>query len=262
MESQSPIIHSAQNPRFKAWLRLLEGRGIKKQQEALLSGAKIVPEILHLFPERVNGVIGRHKSEAAVAELLRFRPEIPVHYLAPELFESLDLYGTDFPLLLISAPPLPPWDGRVPNGLTLFLPFQNPINLGTTIRSAAALGIPVVLLKEAASPYLPKSLRASGPALFQTPLFQGPGLAELAELAEQAGLPVFALSAGGRNVFEFEFPPACGLAAGLEGPGLLGNWAADRLLSIPMRRGVESLNAAQAVSMALACRLAAADLVH
>ncbi len=248
-----PAILSAQNPRFKAWQKLLDGRGIKKQQEAILSGNKIVREILQLFPERVSGILTRKPSELEEFTPLPNGRQIPVHVLGADLFAQLDIYGTDSPLLLISAPPLPQWDGRIGPGLTLFLPFQNPINLGTTIRSAAALGVPVVLLKEAASPYLPKSLRASGPALFQTQVMQGPGLAELAARRE---LPVFALSAQGQNIFAFNFPLACGLVAGLEGPGLLGDWAEETLLSIPMRQGVESLNASQAVSMALACRLA------
>lgn len=250
-------ISSAQNPRYKSWLGLLDGRGIKKQGEAIVSGPKIIREILTLFRERAVGLIVRDLDEL---ETLKAAPlptpgnGFTIFRIAPELFPPLDIYGIDAPLLLISAPPPPDWDRSLPPGLTLFLPFQNPINLGTTIRSAAALGAPVVLLKEAASPYLPKSLRASGPALFQTPLLRGPTLAELA--AYSRDLPLYALSPNGQNIFHFDFPPDCGLVAGMEGPGLTGDWPQERLLSIPMHPGVESLNAAMAVSMALACRLA------
>ncbi|CAK7021551.1 MAG: hypothetical protein DELT_02425 [Desulfovibrio sp.] len=31
-------ISNAQNPRYKSWLKLLDGRGIKKQQTALIAG--------------------------------------------------------------------------------------------------------------------------------------------------------------------------------------------------------------------------------
>ena len=256
---QQPVldISSEQNPRYKAWRTLLDGRGVKKQQEALVSGPRIIREILALFSQRATGLILRHLDELkALGEVPLPPPETGflIFRVPPELFAPLDIYGIDAPLLLIAAPPLPVWDGSLGPDLTLFLPFQNPINLGTTIRSAAALGAPVVLLKEAASPYLPKSLRASGPALFQTPLLQGPSLEELS--IQSRALPLYALSPAGQDMFDFDFPDGCGLVAGLEGPGLTGEWPPDRLLSIPMQSGVESLNAAMAVSMALACRLA------
>ena len=250
-------ISSEQNPRYKVWRTLLDGRGIKKQQEAIMSGPRIIREILALFGQRATGLILRHPDELKIlgeAPLPAPETGFTIFRVTPELFAPLDIYGIDAPLLLMAAPPLPIWDGSLGPGLTLFLPFQNPINLGTTIRSAAALGVPVVLLKEAASPYLPKSLRASGPALFQTPLMQGPSLEELSVRDKE--LPLYALSPAGQNIFSFDFPECCGLVSGLEGPGLLGEWPPEQLLSIPMRAGVESLNAAMAVSMALACRLA------
>ena len=81
----------------------------------------------------------------------------------------------------------------------------------------------------------------------------------MAELsAYSRNLPLYALSPGGQNIFRFDFPADCGLVAGMEGPGLTGDWPDERLLSIPMQPGVESLNAAMAVSMALACHMAKA----
>ncbi len=252
-------ISSGQNPRYKIWRSLLDGRGIKKHQEAIVSGVKIIREILNLFGQRAKGLIVRHPDELnALGGVALPAPEtgFAVFQVPPELFTPLDIYGIDAPLLLISAPPPPAWDETLAPGLTLFLPFQNPINLGTTIRSAAALGAPVVLLKEAASPYLPKSLRASGPALLQTPLWRGPSLEELSR--HSGRLPLYALAPAGRDIFQFNFPPDCGLVAGMEGPGLTGEWPEEQTLSIPMRAGVESLNAAMAVSMALACHMAGA----
>lgn len=245
-------ITSATNPRYKTWLKLLEGRGIKKSGQALLAGPKIIREVLAQFPKRALGLITRRAEEASDLDL---PPETPVYLLPGPLFAALDIYGIKAPILIISAPPPPPWDGSLPDGLTIFLPFQNPINLGTCIRSAAAFGASVVLLTEAATPYLPKCLRASGPAVFQVPLFQGPGLQELAAMPD---LPVYALSADGRNIHSFAFPERAGLVAGMEGPGLDAFWPRERRLSIPMRPGVESLNAAVAMSIGMALREAAA----
>ena len=243
-------ISSAQNPRYKNWLKLLESKGIKKNAEALISGRKVLHEILSQFPERVSGVLVRNLDEVLDLQI----PEhTTVYLLSAELFAQLDIYGVKAPLLVISAPPLPIWNEELATGLTIFLPFQNPINLGTTIRSAAALNAQVVLLKEAATPYLPKSLRAAGPAIFQVQLWEGPSIEELANYSH---LPLFALSPKGQNIFKFDFLETMGLVVGMEGPGLDAYWPETKRLSIPMQPEVESLNAAIAIGMAMACRLA------
>lgn len=244
-------ISSAKNPKYKTWLRLQDARGVKKHEQALIAGRKIIGEVLTLFPERVLGVIVKKESGA---ERLRTPETCPVYCLPHDLFAAVDIYGINGPVLVVSAPPLPAWNGELAPGMTIFLPFQNPINLGTTIRSAAALGASVVLLREAATPYLPKSLRASGPAIFQTPVFQGPSLRELAEFTH---LPIFALSPKGESVYARRLPETVGFVAGMEGPGLDEHWPEERRLTIPMRANVESLNAAVAIGIAMACRNAA-----
>ena len=250
-------ITSAHNPRYKVWQRLLDARGIKKHGQMLIAGRKIITEVLDQFPERVEGVILRQGLRSGSAANLALPPDCPVYLLPHDLFAVLDIYGIKEPILLAQAPALPEWDGSLCAGLTVFLPFQSPINLGTTIRSAAAFGASAVLLREAASPYLPKSLRASGPAVFQVPLFQGPSLEELAKLSQ---LPIFALSPKGENIFSFPFArfKEIGLVAGMEGPGLDVYWAIDKRLSIPMTAQVESLNASVAMGIAMACRLGGA----
>lgn len=243
-------IASRENPRYKSWLRALSGRGLKKGGLALISGRKFIGEILKAQPGRSAGLLVRRLDELGALSL----PDgLPVFLLRPELWPPLDLFGAGPPLMLLSIPEPPLWDGRLAGGLTVFLPFQDPANLGTAIRSAAALGVPVVLLKEAASPWHPKSLRASGPAVLAADLRRGPSLGELAAL-DQPGL--LALSPTGTDLLRKEFPARCGLVFGLEGPGLDRSWPPDRRLAIPMVPGVESLNAAAALALALGVWLA------
>lgn len=285
-------INSRQNPRYKSWLKALEGRGIRKTGEAILAGRKFGAEVLVDFPDRVSGVVVQNQNMAAGLTALGLAPDFskgsmperpgghagsgghsasaetgaehdtrtntgghalnydwPLYTLPADMFAELDIYGTNAPLLIIKATEPPLWSGKLADGLTLFLPFQNPINLGTTIRSAAAFGANVVLLREAVNLYHPKTLRAAGPALFKTSLQQGP---DLQELASYSHLPLYALALKGDNIFSFDFPAQMGLVAGREGPGLEDIWPQQRRLTIPMQPGVESLNAAAAMDMAVA----------
>lgn len=239
-------ISSAQNARYKTWTQLTNARGIKKHGIALLHGRTFIDEVLDLYPNRAVGVITPSLELLSDAAL---PGKCPVYLVTSGLFADLDIYGINNLILVVSAPPLPRWEGELKKGLTVFVPFQNPINLGTTIRSAAALGAHVVLLQEAATPYLPKALRASGPSLFQIPIQAGPSIKTLAHLKD---LPLFALSLTGENIYTFPFPETCGLVAGAEGPGLDDFWPADKRLTIPMHPQVESLNACVSMSIGMA----------
>jgi tRNA G18 (ribose-2'-O)-methylase SpoU len=116
------------------------------------------------------------------------------------------------------------------------------------IRSAAAFGVAqVVLLREAAHPFHPRSSRAAGPALFQVPLRFGPSIQDLA--TRQA--PLLALATDGPELGEAAWPVRFGLVPGVEGPGLPAHLRQGPRLRIAMEPGVESLNAATATAIAL-----------
>src|SRR5262249_57823856 len=94
----------------------------------------------------------------------------------------LDVFGPGSPLLLVSVPPVRTWsDEDWADGCTLFVPFQDPENVGAVVRTAAALGVPrVVLLQEAAHPFHPRSARAAGSALLAVELQRGPSIRDFA----------------------------------------------------------------------------------
>jgi tRNA G18 (ribose-2'-O)-methylase SpoU len=170
-----------------------------------------------------------------------------VFELRREIVPALDVFGTGPPLLVVRTPPLEPWDPLEPfGGVRLLVPFQDPANVGAVIRTAAAMGAETVLLKEAASPFHPKALRASGPAVFQARLLEGPPLSEVRPSPGYA-----ALSPDGTDIRDFVPARPLHLVLGLEGPGLGAGWPKESRLAIPMEPGVESLNASVAAALAL-----------
>lgn len=243
-------IKSPTNHHFKTFKKLLSGRGIKKEGMAILSGKKQVMEAIDKIPEGITDtrLIGwitpgdNHPPPEKAEELTWYRLSTP-------LFREIDIYGTNFPLLLFRVPELPVWeDVETLFGLTLFIPFQDPTNVGAVIRSAAAFGVlRLVLLREAANPYHHKSIRAAGTGLFNVSLFRGPSIESL----EVIEIPLFSLDPDGENISKEILPRNMGIVAGLEGPGLPQRFRQKKTISIPMTKGTESINAAAAVTVAM-----------
>lgn len=239
------MVESGENPVFKSLKKLCDSRGVKKSGSALVSGEKIVREMIEKHAEFCQSWIGPVDGAHPPADL---SPDVEWLQLSPDLFRILDIFGTGFPILRASVPAISRWDPSegFPHGCSLLVPFQDPENVGAAVRSAAAFGASqVIFTAESAHPFHPKAIRASGGAVFSIPLRSGGSVTELTE-----ELPLVVLSAGGRNITGIEFPDAFGLLAGIEGPGL-PDILKKNSVGIPMVRDIESLNAAVAVSLAL-----------
>lgn len=239
------VIESESNAIFKGLKKLLGGRGVKKQGQTLVCGARLVAEAMTRSPERCLSWIsaGDHPGPPADA-----RGDLEWLQLAPALFRTLDLFGTNHPIVLWDVPTLEAWQAKdgLPTGCSLLVPFQDPENVGAVIRTAVAFGVDrIVLLVESAHPFHPKAIRASAGTVFSANLLQGPSLSEI-----PPDLPVIALAATGRPLAGADFPESFCLLTGMEGPGLPSRWQASAL-AIPMAAGVDSLNAAVATAVAL-----------
>jgi TrmH family RNA methyltransferase len=102
------------------------------------------------------------------------------------------------------------------------------------------------LLKECATPFHPKAVRAASASTMLTPLAKGPSIREL----ENVKGPVLALDMQGTDIAKFKWPTNARLLIGEEGQGVPTS-KSFTYLSIPMAKDVESLNATVAASVAL-----------
>lgn len=130
---------------------------------------------------------------------------------------------------------------------------QDPGNLGTILRSAAAAGVRDVLLTEGcAQAWAPKVLRAGMGAHFALRIHE-----HADALALLAGFPgpklATALAPGARPLYELELDRPVAWMFGAEGQGLSAHLlrAADCLVTIPMAGAIESLNVGAAVAICL-----------
>ena len=133
--------------------------------------------------------------------------------------------------------------------------LQDPGNAGAIIRAAAAAGATGVVLDESsADPWGWKALRASMGSAFHVPVLRSRSIAHVIKDWRAAGLRIAAtVPRGGTSMHNVDFTPPMALLMGGEGAGLPDTLiaAADTRVSIPMRGGIESLNAAVAAAVLL-----------
>jgi len=133
--------------------------------------------------------------------------------------------------------------------------LQDPGNVGTILRTAAAAGVEQVLLsKHCAFAWSPKVLRAGQGAHFLTTVVEDVDLAAwLASFRARGGLVAAMVAHHGADLYATALPRPLAIAVGNEGSGLSAPLAAsaDTRITIPMPGGMESLNAAAAAAVVL-----------
>jgi len=169
--------------------------------------------------------------------------------MADSLFDQVA--PVQSPVGLLALAPLPHVAfNRVPGFQVLLDGVQDPGNLGAILRSAAAAGATVVhLSKECADPWAPKSLRGGMGAQFVLPVRQH---RDLTASARTLGVRLIACTAAGSiSLFDADLTGAVGFVVGGEGAGISTALLSqtDRQVRIPMRDGIESLNAAHAATL-------------
>ena len=256
----APVISSEDNSTFKALKKTLAAQGIRRTGSTVVAGSKLVADALRLLPGRCLRLIIPEGFRPAPELLQPFARPGTVVRLKKTLFREIDIFQTGDALLELAVPEFSDWDhASSAPGCTLMLPFQDPVNVGGVVRSALAFGVGrIVLLREAAHPFHPKSIRASGGAVFSARFVRGPALADL---PAPLPAPLVCLDMHGRPIQKFSFPASFLLLPGTEGQGLPERLR-TRALAIPMSGAIESLNAATAVAIALFCWHTARSLHH
>ena len=139
------------------------------------------------------------------------------------------------------------------SGMLLLDGIQDPGNVGTILRTADALDIPVVLLEGCADPYSHKVVRASMGAVLRTRVVQSTW-AEVQAACQKAGIPI-AVTALSDRAKDIRQAKLCDMAVviGSEGRGVRSEImeSADQELIIPMNPRCESLNAGIAAAICM-----------
>ncbi len=224
---------------------LLPLEGFRLVEDAFKAG--IVPEVV-LLREGVD--------PSALSFLAMLPASVPVYPVAEPLFaRSAHTESPQGILAIVRRPCREAVDlfRQQPVLLLVADRLQDPGNLGTVIRSAAASGAGgVVLLPGTVDATNPKALRAAMGAYFRLPVVEV-GFPELLAMLRNNGTRLLSTAGGGTAVpyDQVDWRRPAAVVIGNEGAGVAADImaAADGAVTVPMAAGVESLNAAVAMSV-------------
>ena len=239
-------ITSRKNPLLQQVKKLLSSK--KAREEAGLfaaDGTKLLKEAVAYFPG-LDTVILSDGVEAEVPESVR------IIRVPGDVMESISPMQSPQGALFLCRLPEKKAFAPIP-GMLLLDGIQDPGNLGTILRTADALDIPVALLEGCADTYSHKVVRSSMGAVFRTEVIQTTWETVKTACAK-AGIPigVTALSDRAKDLRQSELKQMA-VVIGSEGQGVRKEIleAADAELIIPMNPHCESLNAAVAATIVM-----------
>lgn len=251
-------VTSRDNPYIKEYLKLKKSRPYRnKSCQIAVEGPNLVKEALKagLSPRALFVTDDYYKTE--LKDLLGSAP-FPANLIVitEKLFKEIAETDTPqtvaavFPFNFIKAENHP---GGYYETVLILDHLQDPGNVGTIIRTAAAAGFErIYYTKGCADPYSPKALRATAGAIFRMmPLLEEDPL-KLAAQLQNKGFQVIASTAGsGIDYRAVDYDKPTVLVIGNEAGGISPEMlnAADLLVTIPLPGEVESLNAAVAAGI-------------
>ena len=198
--------------------------------DAVKLGARIVT--LLTYPENAEKYLDKG-----------FPVEIAPREIVDYCADSVTPQGVVAEVKIPSPPP------KVSGNCVLLDGVSDPGNVGTIIRTCAAVGVKDVLLVSCADAFSPKCVRSSMSGIFSVNIHDV--TRERALKLVENKVKIVADMAG-ENVFSCEVDDFC-LIIGSEAHGVSDYFTekADKIVSLPMRREMESLNAGVSCSVIL-----------
>ena len=239
-------ISSRKNPLLQQVKKLLSSRSERRKQGLFVAdGTKLLEEAVKYWPG-LQTVILSDGVEARVPDHVR------VVRVPEDVMASISPMEAPQGALFLGR--LPEKTEFVPEkGMLLLDGVQDPGNIGTILRTADALDVPVVLLEGCADPWSWKVIRSTMGAAFRVPVVQATW-EEVRQKCRQAGIPIGVTALSDRAVDIRSAKLAdMALVIGSEGRGVRREILddADQELIIPMNPHCESLNAAVAATIVM-----------
>ncbi len=245
-------VSSRDNPFYKRLLRLASSsHERRKTGNALLDGMHLIDAYCARYgaPEVVV-VNNSMRERAEIAAFLAAYPEVEPVLFSSGLFQDCAQVANPSGIIAICQVPRVKLPGKPPDCCIMLEGIQDPGNLGSIMRSAAAARIGVAFLdRNCAFAWSPKTLRAGMGAHFSLAIHEHVDLDATARWF--AGEVIATLPAAPQSLFNTDLTGRIAWLLGAEGGGLSSAAAAlaTRAVAIPMAKPGESINVAAAAAI-------------
>ena len=249
-------VESPHNERLREVARLVaSSHERRKSGRCVLEGAHLVGVYAErIGPPQTLVVLDDARARPDVHALLQRVPASRTFVVTRKLFAEVATMPADVGVLAVVATPrvAPP---PAADFCLLLEDVQDPGNVGSIIRTAAAAGVAQVLMsKHCAFAWSPKVLRAAQGAHFLTTIVEDVDLVLWARsFRDGGGRLLAAVVDAATTIYDADFRGRAAMAMGSEGRGLSAALRdlADARVAIPMAGGSESLNVGAAAAVVL-----------
>ncbi len=239
-------ITSRKNPLLQQVKKLFSSRREREQAGLFAAdGTKLLEEAAKYCPGLETAILS-DGVEVSLPERVR------IIRVPGDVMESISpMASPQGAVFLCRLPEKAPF--RPVPGMLLLDGIQDPGNLGTILRTADALNVPVVLLEGCADAYSHKVVRASMGAVFRVPVVSASWV-QVRDACMEAGIPIAVTALDDRAVdIRQAALSKMAVVIGSEGQGVrreILEGAGEKLI-IPMNPHCESLNAAIAAAIVM-----------
>ncbi len=248
-------ITSRDNPIFKYQKKLADNsRERKAEGKTLLDGVHLIEAYLQVFGEPELIIIPEGKSTLEASNLMQQLEHVSTIMFPTLMFAELTPVASSTGILAVVKTPVMDLP-EAPQVVLMLEDIQDPGNLGSMLRTAAAAGVQAVYLsKGCTDAWSPKALRGGQGAQFVLPIIEH---ADLSEQLQNFSGNSYATTMDGESLYSQDLTQACAFVMGNEGAGLREKTIqhCTKRISIPMSQtnglAVESLNAAAATAICL-----------
>ena len=247
-------VTSRDNPFFKQLLKLAQSsRERKKSHQTLIEGIHLARTYRAAIglPKALVVSASAAQNDEIEALIDQCRPLVPT-LLSDAMFHGISSLDSPVGVIaLIETPPHQPIPAQM-DCCVVLEDIQDPGNLGSILRSAAAANVKhVVLSKGCVFAWSPRVIRAAMGAHFLLDIYEQQDL--IGVLGNFTGTKVATALRAKPSLFDADLTGSLALMIGNEGAGLSPELSslADFAVTIPMPGKMESLNAAAAAAICL-----------
>lgn len=246
-------IESLDDPRVQMYRHLKSSNLLRDGRLFIAEGTRLVERLLASDYQTESVLIAARREDEWAS---RIPPEVPLYVIPQDVGEQLTGFNFHVGVLACGvrrpSPRLEDVLSRNANSLTVVVcpNCDNPENLGAIIRIGSAFGIDALLLgRSCCDPFSRRVLRVSMGTAFRLPIIESTNLeADTLRLRDDWGIELIAtvLDDSADRLSQAIPNPKVALLFGNEADGLDAHWQSlcNRRLTIPMKRGTDSLNVA------------------